>query len=231
MLPPNPRPSDVWGYPDRVAELDFRRGAGLGLGLVVAGVVGCATPVSHAVVTQPGATGRPPRTLLVLPTTCSAPNLGAWLCTPASYAPRSTPEASAPKTFAKMIDPLLRLKLELAGFTLADADVMFLETSAAPADEPATLATLPPGEQRDVARALGLEGIASAELVVRAADAPVALRLVLRLQAFAGGWPGMDVRCEERYESVRETSTILANCVGDGVLAAVAPDALLGRLP
>jgi len=209
--------------------------------VAVIGCAGRATPVSRAVVTltHPGAatpTGRAPRTLLVLPTTYRAPELVSCFV-PGSSSKQGAAQESVrvPKTFAELIDPLLRIKLELAGFTLADAEVMRLDSPAAasgPAEAPRTLAVLPSDERREVAAALGLEGIVSSELLVRPADAGrMALQLAVELRAFAGDWPVMTVRCEEVFESPQETGTVLANCVGNGVLAAVAPDALLGRLP
>jgi hypothetical protein len=73
--------------------------------------------VSRAVVTHPwaaAATSQAPRTLLVLPTTCRASQLGASSCVPASYFQKGAAEEGfrVPKTFAELIDPLLRIKLQ-----------------------------------------------------------------------------------------------------------------------
>ena len=154
-----------------------------------------------------------------------------------------------PATFAAFIDPLLRMKLGLAGLTLADAETMRLETAqrsertttnegrhlaetnkTVELSEAPTLLALPPQQQRAVASSLGLQGVVATTLLVEAASSGgLRFELTLELRALANGGQQLRVRCVEAYESPEETATILANCVGDGVLAARAPDALIGR--
>lgn len=197
---------------------------------------------------SPSAAALPLNAILALPTVCKAQGLEASRCTPASYV-NDQKAWPMPATFAAFIDPLLRMKLELAGLTLADAETMRLETAqrsertttndrgpvaertkTVELSEVPTLLALPPREQRAVASSLGLQGVVSTALHIKmGSSGALSFELALELRSLADDQVVLRVRCAERYESPRETATILANCVGDGVLAARAPDALVGR--
>jgi hypothetical protein len=74
--------------------------------------------------------GRQPESsaVLVLPTTCASLSYPE-LCLPATYGTGSGERRAYPPSFAAYIDPALRLKLEFAGFTLAEAGAMRITTA------------------------------------------------------------------------------------------------------
>lgn len=194
-------------------------------------------------------TGRARNAVLVLPTTCVADER---LCTPASYvrdADGHQRMASA-ASFPAVIDPLVRLKLELAGFSLADAATLRLETaeredrsttagsyegvpttstSTAIGDAP-TILSLPPGELRAAASSIGLHAILSSTLRIHPAEyGHKRFEVTLELRAIPEDTVLWTVTCAELVEQAEGTAQLLANCVGDGVLAAHAPDALIRK--
>ena len=221
------------------------------LGLV--GLAGCAAPTSRAFVNVSRAAETSPlNAVLALPTVCAAQDVDASRCSPASYVKNrdGSPGRPMPATFAAFIDPLLRMKLELAGLTLADAETLRLETAerreetttnergravttkeTVQLSEAPTLLDLSPQQQRAAAGSLGLQGIASTTLrIAPGSSGRLSFQLTLELRALDDR-SLLRARCAEAYESPDATATILANCVGDGVLAARAPDALIGRQP
>ena len=222
--------------------------------LALSGSVACTTAPSTAVVRLfPEASGNAVNVLLALPTACVTEAADAWRCAPAAYVRNRDGSAGRPmpRTFAALIDPLLRTKLELAGFTLADAETLRLETAerterttrddrgrasearaSIQLSEVPNVAALPPEGQRAAARSLGLQGIVTTTLRVEPGRAGrTRFTLALELQALPGNLPVLTVNCSEFFEFPDETATVLANCVGNGVLAARAPDALIGKLP
>ena len=154
-----------------------------------------------------------------------------------------------PASFAELIDPLLRMKLELSGLTLADAETLSIETaertersttrrrgstatttSTTEKSTVPTLAGLPRKEQRAIAASLRLQGMAVSTLrIQRAPSGQLSFALTLELTTLPEGRLVLRARCFEPYEFPEETATVLANCIGNGVLAVRAPDALVGR--
>lgn len=214
-------------------------------------VMGCATHPPVARVTTQGEGAATMNAILALPTRCWAEGLPASSCSPQAYVQDHTDTAAPalPPTFAELIDPLLRMKLELAGYTLADAESMQLRTSertvrsstisrgaAAVHHEETTLsaeptvASLPEQEQHRVASSIGLSGVASSTLIVsRTGSGRMQFGLNWELRSLPDGALALQVRCTELYEFPEETASVLANCVGDGVLALRAPEAILGE--
>ncbi len=195
------------------------------------------------------ATGHARNAVLVLPTTCDADE---WLCDPASYVKDADGQAriATAASFPVVIDPLVRLKLELAGFSLADAAMLRLETaqredrsvttgsyegvpststSTTIADVP-TLLSLSPDELRAAASSIGLQAILSSTLSIHPAEyGKKRFEVTLELRALPEDTLLWTVRCAELVEHAEETAQLLANCVGDGVLAAHAPGALIRK--
>ncbi len=187
--------------------------------------------------------------VLVLPTTCATDE---WLCNPASYVKDADGHQrfAAATSFPAVIDPLVRLKLELAGFSLADAATLRLETaerddhatttgsyegvpststSTTIGDAP-TILSLPPDELRAAASSIGLQAILSSTLRIHSAEyGQKRFEVTLELSALPEGTLLWTVRCTELVEQAEGTAQLLANCVGDGVLAAHAPDALIRK--
>jgi hypothetical protein len=163
----------------------------------------------------------------------------------------ASPSRRLPPSFAELIDPLLRMKLELAGYTLADAETLQLttsertestttvrrgsavtETTKVSRGTTRTLADVPATEQNAIAHAVGLQGVLAPTLSIRTTSSGrLSFALTLELRRLTDGALALRVRCAELFEFPEETSSVLANCVGDGVLAQRAPDALWGRSP
>lgn len=206
-------------------------------------------PPRATVAISPGATGGARNAVLVLPTTCVADE---WLCNPATYVKNldGYQQSGAAASFPAVIDPLVRLKLELAGFTLADAATLRLETaervdrsttagsyegmpttttSTTVGDVP-TLLSLAPDELRAAASSIGLQAILSSTLRIHTLSyGRKQFEVTLELRALPEDTVLWTVRCAEMLEQAEGTAQLLANCVGDGVLAAHAPDALIRK--
>jgi hypothetical protein len=186
--------------------------------------------------------------VLVTPTTCVSTD--SALCDPQIY--RANQPALGPlPAIDEVVDPILRLKLELAGYTLSDARTLRLTTvdrtdisensdargqttptwQGAKVGEGPTVATLSPRDQASAARSLGLTGIMRSTLTIihpSNFENPH-FELVLEMFALPDGTPLWTVKCNEPFETWSDTSRLLANCVGDGVLAWRAPDAVIAR--
>jgi hypothetical protein len=213
--------------------------------------LGCVDAPPRAIVRASAGTASLGHAVLVLPTRCES-RLGATYCVPSTYdagnpAARGRP---LPGDFAGLIDPSLHLKLELAGYTLAEASVMRVTTrdrsdtrvttsandrlpststtiEVAPA---LTLAELAEADVVEVARSLHLAGIITSRLEVSPASfgglryvLTVTLRELERLE------PVWSVTCSEPFLDTVASSKLLGTCAGNGVLAAYAPENLMGR--
>jgi hypothetical protein len=192
-----------------------------------------ATVIVHA--------GRAPTShaVLVVPTTCMSYSY-AGLCQPSSWgAPEGT--LKLPASFGEVIDPALRLKLEFAGFTLAEAGALRLGTAdrvevnggsrvTEPTEGPRTVAELGFDDARAVARSLSLTSVLVPHLTIRpAGPGEVSGELTVALVDAATNQPHWTVSCKETIYNVYDTPNRLANCVGNGVLAVLAPENLIGR--
>ena len=223
----------------------------LGAALIALSVAGCVDAPPHAIVRASPGTASLGRAVLVMPTQCESP-AGATLCAPATYN-IGGPVGLAPlpsSSYAPLIDPSLRLKLEFAGYTLAEAGVMTVTTrdrietsSTSSANDhlpsltttsevaPArTLAELAEPDIVEVARSLHLAGIITS--LLRVSPAPhhtVRLSLTVTLRDLDRLEPVWSVTCSEPFLDSIATSKLLGNCVGNGVLAAYAPDNLMGH--
>jgi hypothetical protein len=192
-----------------------------------------ATVVVHA--------GRAPAShaVLVMPTTCMT-YADVSLCRPSSWgSPQGT--MRLPASFGEVIDPALRLKLEFAGFTLAEAGALRLGTAdrvevngasrvSEPTEGPRTVAELGFDDARAVARSLSLTSVLLPQLTIRhAGPGEVSGELAVVLVDVATNEPRWTVSCKETMYGVYETPNRLANCAGNGVLAVLAPENLIGR--
>ena len=214
--------------------------------------VGCVeTPPRAVVHVRAGGFGLG-RAVLVLPTRCTTDLGDPIYCSPRTYAvgQPSFPGVVIPETFAPLVDPGLRLKLEFAGYTLAEAAAMQVTTgdrvdtrSTSASDRGAprsgTTTQVTPGiplvslDERDlvaVARSLQVSAIVSSTLRVmpdrygqKRFELTVALRELDRAE------PAWTVTCSEIFLSNVATSSLLGNCVGNGILAVFAPGNLMGR--
>ena len=192
-----------------------------------------ATVIVHA--------GRAPTShaVLVVPTKCTT-HAYVWMCEPSTW---GSPEGllKPPASFGEVIDPALRLKLEFAGFTLAEAGALRLGTAdrievngesrvTEPTEGPRTVAELGLDDARAVARSLSLTSVLVPQLTFRPAGfGAVSGELTVTLVDVATDQPHWTVSCKEMLYNVHETPNRLANCVGNGVLAVLAPENLIGR--
>ena len=218
------------------------------VGAVAAG--GCMQRPPHGIVrVTPGAeaaTGA----ILVMPTTCVPEGVWADLCEPRGWVqPDQAVSMQLAATFGPYVDPALRLKLEFAGYTLAEGAAMRLTTgertdhaqvsegggaissyASTQTTAGATVADLGPADVRAVARSLALTGIVTSTLTLRPAGfGEVRGVLTVTLWDVATSAPRWVAECGENMYDVTETSIRLAGCVGNGILAALAPDNLIGR--
>jgi hypothetical protein len=177
--------------------------------------------------------------VLVMPTTCMT-YADVSLCQTSSWG-STAGTLTPPASFGAIIDPALRLKLEFAGFTLAEAGALRLATAdrvevngessvTEPTEGPRTVAELGFDDARAVARSLSLTGVLVPQLTIRrAGPGERSGELTVTLVDVATNRPRWTVTCKETMYSVSETPNRLANCVGNGVLAVLAPENLIGR--
>ena len=216
----------------------------------VGGAIGCADVPPRAVVHVGAGAGGHGRAVLVLPTRCTTDLGDPIYCTPQTYVPAGFSAAATPATYAPLIDPALRLKLEFAGYTLAEAAAMQVTTgdrvdtrataaSGGGTPQSTTTTQVTPGiplaslDEPDlvaVARSLQLSAIVSSTLRVlperyggKRFELTVALRELDRPE------PAWSVTCSEIFLDNVATSTLLGNCVGNGILAVFAPGNLMGQ--
>ena len=184
-------------------------------------------PASHAV--------------LVVPTKCET-MLYPALCSPRTYATDTDNNTTRQyaESFAEYIDPALRLKLEFAGFTLAEAGAMRIQTAdrietndhvqidGGPG--PQTVADLGFEDMRTVASSLSLTSLLVPTLTIRGAEYGMKRAdLVVALVDVATSRARWTVTCSELLYDAIETPNRLANCAGNGVLAVLAPQNLIGK--
>jgi hypothetical protein len=199
----------------------------------------CVQKPPHATVTVQAGSAPAGHAVLVVPTACIS-NAGVWLCQPSTWvSPESTMQP--PASFGEVIDPALRLKLEFAGFTLAEAGALRLGTAdrvevngesrvTEPTEGPRTVAELGFDDARAVARSLSLTSVLVPQLTIRPAGIGThSGELTVALVDVATNQPLWTVSCKETMYNVYETPNRLANCVGNGVLAVLAPENLIGR--
>jgi len=199
----------------------------------------CVQEPPHATLLVDG--GRQPKShaVLVLPTTCTWLSYPAFVLPP-TYATGSEAPRVDPPSFASYIDPALRLKLEFAGFTLAEAGAMRITTAdrvdvngtsrRIEAKGPQTVADLGIEDVRAIASSLELPSMLVPKLTIR--PAPHALHeavLSVVLIEVSTMYPRWTATCREIVYSPDETMNRLANCVANGVLAAITPENLIGK--
>ena len=179
--------------------------------------------------------------MLVTATQCMANE--SILCDPAIYRTNANTGLILQPADA-LIDPIVRLKLELAGYTLSDASTLRLVTvdrtdtteddwHGTKVEQGPTVAGLSPADQGAAAASLGLTGVIRSTLIITKTSNfdPVKFELVVEMFSLPEGAPLWTVRCSEPFEDFEGTSRLLASCAGDGVLAWRAPDAVIGRQP
>lgn len=207
------------------------------LGLVCLAAGACAPlPPPQAVVTVYGSSSGGHTSVLAMPTTC-------------------VPAEAKPGDLQQLIDPILRLKLELSGYMITDARELRLKSvdrtdrtttldtggGASPTVSSTrigtgpTLASLSPARRAALSQSLGLTASMTSTLRVTrdgtGLNAPLRYTLVVKLVALPEQTPLWTVRCSEQLDTPVVTAELLANCAGDGVLAWRAPDAVIGRSP
>ena len=162
----------------------------------------------------------------------------------------------APKTHAvlvlptktvngQFVDPALRLKLEFAGFTLAEAGAMRItwadrvdvqvdsntqSEQIQTTDGPQTVAELPIEDIRTVALSLGLRSILIPHIEYGYAG-PGESKVTLSITLVDSDTmrPRWTVACSETLYEQAETMNRLANCAGNGVLAVLSPENVIGK--
>lgn len=188
--------------------------------------------------------------VLVIPTRCVVVDGDAYLCDPSVYRDQNTGPVAGPHAFAPLIDPVLQLKLELAGYTLAAAAAMRVTsgdrvdthvtetrdnalptgTTVAAVTPGTALLDLAPPDIVAVAQSLHLAAIVSSTLRISSAKyGGKQLELSVEMQGLDQREPVWAVTCSQLFLDSVATSALLGNCAGNGILAAVAPDNLLGR--
>jgi hypothetical protein len=223
------------------------------VGIAVVAAAACAPlPPPRAIVAVQSATGDASRhAVLVTPTTCESSE--ELLCSFDSYSANA--QRRPLPSVDQLVDPIVRLKLELAGYSLTDASTLRLtsvdrkdvtvqgdargQTSpvaqATHVEEGPTVASLTPPDQGAAASSLGLTAALRSTLHAiregKSYGSPIRFELVLEMFALPDGAPLWTVRCSERLEDAETTARLVANCAGDGVLAWRAPDAVIGQRP
>ncbi len=210
------------------------------------GLAACVQVAPHAIVQVPPGEEYAAGAVLVMPTTCVPDGVMPELCSPVTLTSGQPTLNPLPASYAVYVDPTLRLKLEFAGYTLAEGAAMRLETGERTDGQTtygdgaafgttavvagSTVADLPPSDVRAVARSLGLGGVITSTLTISPAGfGEIRADLVVTLWDVDSSASRWIVRCGERMYGYRETPLRLANCVGNGVLAALAPGNLIGQ--
>lgn len=140
----------------------------------------------------------------------------------------------------KFVDAELHLRLEFAGYTLAEAGAMRLTTAdrvdvdgaseQIATDGPQTVAELGMPDIRAVARSLGLQAILIPHLAYGSAGpGETKATLSITLVDVATMRPLWTVACDETLYDPQVTMNRLANCAGNGVLAIFAPANVIGQ--
>jgi len=205
-------------------------------------VFSCVQKPPHAtLVVDPAQTTASPA-VLVLPMRCTSRLVHAQMCDPVAYESDNSPrhEKLRKSSFANFIDPALRLKLEFAGYTLAEAGAMRIaradrvdhngESTQIEGGGPQTVADLDMPDVQAVATSLALPSLLVTELTIRPGEnGMVRADLVVSMLETATLKPRWSVTCSELMYGAVETPNRLANCVGNGVLAILAPENVIGK--
>lgn len=224
------------------------RGVRLSFLLVLATACAPLPPPRAVVTVGPGATS-PRNAVLALPLVCES--VDESLCSPAGYYTEGTGFRLPANGFPEAIDPIVRFKLELAGYTIADARTLRLETadrtetttsneqrgipseevtSADVSDSP-TVANLEPADRAAAAQSLGLSGELSTTLKISRAEHRIKFEIVVELRALPEGTVLWTARCSDLEEDPLASARLVASCAGDAVLAWRAPHAVIGGVP
>ena len=188
--------------------------------MIAWGLVACTVPTPRAAVNIGPA--RTTGAVLALPTRCNHGCDQRW----------------GALALGEEVDMLVRLKLELAGYTITEAATMRLVTDEREADapdrRPQTVGELPFEDIVEVARSLGIGGILVTSVITETRNHKQFMTITVELRALPDHAEVWRARCGgfvtggfAREHTVQD----LANCAGDGVLAVQAPDALFRRLP
>lgn len=193
--------------------------------------------------TDPHAAGN---AILVVPVVCKTRVPG--LCDVGEFDADRAGRPSPVKTLDDYVNPLLRLKLQLAGYALADAKTMKLQPAERTTIETIddvdgqtrggavtrvtdvpTVVELSDEDRLAVARSLGLAGVLRSEIRVERRSLMSQLDVELRVELVDAqtARPRWTVTCHDDYEHWDATLEVLANCVGDGVLVWRAPEAVI----
>ena len=181
---------------------------------------------------------KPPNAIV----TIAAPPEGRAVTINPSLAPKTHAVLVLPtKTVnGRFVDPALRLKLEFAGFTLAEAGAMRITTAdrldvnggsqQLPTEGPQTVAELGIEDIRTVALSLGLQSILIPHLAYGVAG-PGESKVTLSITLVDSDTmrPRWTVACAETLYEQSETMNRLANCAGNGVLAVLSPENVIGK--
>ena len=201
-----------------------------GVGMLALALAACVTAPPRAIVrTTPGL--RPSgAAVLVLPTRCVVVDDDAYVCDPSVYEKQNGVLPGTPHEFAPLIDPVLQLKLELAGYTLAAAAAMRVTTGDridtqvtdirdhAPGTSstdvtitPGTpLLDLSPPDLVAVAQSLHLAAIVTSTLrITKAKYGGRQLELSVAMQGLDQREPIWAVTCSQRFLGSTETSAML----------------------
>ena len=218
--------------------------------LVVIGCTACIQKPPQAIVVVNPDRAPNSHAVLVMPLVCTsyadvahcmASAYGAAQSDMSDARDRGSWGSGPPRTFDSYISPALRLKLEFAGFTLAEARAMRLSTAdrievngQARVEEttpgPQTVAELSLNDVREVAKSLQLSSMLLPTLVIRrAGPGEVSGELTIVLVDVETNQPRWTVSCKENIYSADESTSRLANCVGNGVLAILAPQNVIGK--
>jgi hypothetical protein len=200
--------------------------------------VACAPkPPLQAIVEIGAGDGSSGNTVLALPVNCIGED--EYVCDMASL---YTDRSKAPKlTMDEIIAPVVRLKLELAGYTVVDPKTLRLETAEridvtddgttrTSVEETPTVASLSLPEAIAAARSINLGNMLMTTVRATRAEYRIVYELIVELRSVPAGELKWTARCREIVDVPDEAVNLLASCVGDGVLAWRAPEAVIGQL-
>lgn len=214
---------------------------------LVLGASACAPLATPRAIISPAPSARTTgNAVLAMPAACESED--SLLCSPAAYYTERTANLAPRGGFEPMIESIVRLKLELAGYMLIDSRTLRLETaertettfaiersgttsppgtSAVFANGP-TVDSLSPQDRRRAAMALGLSGEISTTLRIRRDGHRVRFDLEIAMRGLPEGTLLWTATCSEIEEEPQATAELVAGCAADGVLAWRAPDAVIG---
>ena len=182
--------------------------------------------------------------VLVLPTECIVVRGWETVCD-LDYPSKATKAVSYWDSFASIIDPLIWVKLELAGFSLAHGSQLLvhsadrlqqtiqrsergpkIRTESTQAAQ--TIFHLGAADRVAAARSIGLALSLRTTVYITETKASRFIEIHIEMHDLATSARLWTASCDARIEAPRMSASLVANCAANAVLAHYAPAALIG---